>query len=152
MAFDMMKGMFTNMLPMIVIGGWINWTFSGFITSELPWQHNHLFDYPPLLLSSLSLVHPHMHLHVLFASPSLHVLFSSCPLPHTPPLLYTYTAKVPFPLTLRFKGMLQRGIELKTLSASWYDHLQCLKGLVLTYSYIATSQEKHFLFLGGACN
>lgn len=29
------------------------------------------------------------------------------------------TAKVPFPLTLRFKAMLQRGIELQTLSASW---------------------------------
>ena len=33
--------------------------------------------------------------------------------------LSVFTAKVPFPLTLRFKGMLQRGIELKTLSASW---------------------------------
>jgi len=73
-------------------------------------------------------------------------------LPPTHLLLCTYIAKVPFPLTLRFKGMLQRGIELKTLSASWYDHLLCLKGLVLTYSYIAASQEKHFLFLGGACD
>merc|ERR1712210_446968 len=29
------------------------------------------------------------------------------------------TTKVPFPLTLRFKPMLQRGIELMSLDASW---------------------------------
>ena len=35
MALDMFKSTFTNVLPMIVIGGWINWTFSGFLASEL---------------------------------------------------------------------------------------------------------------------
>ena len=57
---DMLKGNLTNVLPMIVIGGWINWHFSGFVTT-----------------------------------------------------------KVPFPLTLRFKPMLQRGIELMSLDAAW---------------------------------
>merc|ERR1719481_142272 len=60
MMVEMVKGQLTNVLPMIAIGGWINWHFSGFVTT-----------------------------------------------------------KVPFPLTLRFKGMLQRGIELQSLDASW---------------------------------
>ncbi|XP_018326998.1 ER membrane protein complex subunit 3-like [Agrilus planipennis] len=60
MITDMLKGNITNVLPMIIIGGWINWMLSGFITT-----------------------------------------------------------KVPFPLTLRFKPMLQRGIEQMHLDASW---------------------------------
>ena len=31
----------------------------------------------------------------------------------------SFPAKVPFPLTLRFKPMLQRGIELLSLDAAW---------------------------------
>ncbi|XP_014282774.1 ER membrane protein complex subunit 3 [Halyomorpha halys] len=60
MMTDMLKGNITTVLPMIIIGGWINWMFSGFVST-----------------------------------------------------------KVPFPLTLRFKPMLQRGIELASLDASW---------------------------------
>ncbi|KAL1492604.1 hypothetical protein ABEB36_010841 [Hypothenemus hampei] len=60
MMTDMVKDNLTNVLPMVIVGGWINWMFSGFITT-----------------------------------------------------------KVPFPLTLRFKSMLQRGIELSHLDASW---------------------------------
>ena len=60
MMSDMLKGNLTNVLPMIVIGGWINWAFSGFLTT-----------------------------------------------------------KVPFPLTFRFKPMLQQGVQLVSLDASW---------------------------------
>lgn len=78
---DMLKGNVTNVLPMIIIGGWINWAFSGFVTSKIVYVSTFIIG--------------------LFYN------FSWC------------LAKVPFPLTLRFKPMLQRGVELVSLDASW---------------------------------
>ncbi len=34
MMTEMLKGNVLNVLPMLVIGGWINWAFSGFLTSK----------------------------------------------------------------------------------------------------------------------
>ena len=31
---EMLKGNLTNVLPKIVIGGWINWHFPGFVTTK----------------------------------------------------------------------------------------------------------------------
>lgn len=57
---DMVKGNFLHMIPMVVIGGWINWAYAGFLCT-----------------------------------------------------------KVPFPLTFRFKPMLQKDVGLISLDASW---------------------------------
>ena len=36
MMTEMLKGNLTSMVPMVVVGGWINWHFSGFVTTKVP--------------------------------------------------------------------------------------------------------------------
>ena len=79
MMTEMLKGNLTSMVPMVVVGGWINWHFSGFVTTKV-WNTWKSFETAAFICSNV---------------------------------------QVPFPLTLRFKGMLQRGIELQSLDASW---------------------------------
>eukprot|EP00051_Salpingoeca_urceolata_P017087 m.230246 g.230246 ORF g.230246 m.230246 type:complete len:250 (-) comp18858_c1_seq2:83-832(-) len=78
---EMMKGNVMHMVTYMVIGGIINWVFSGFIT-----------------------------------------------------------IRVPFPLTIQFKPMLQRGIELAALDASWVSsasfYFICVFGLRSIFSLV----------------
>ncbi|VEL28486.1 unnamed protein product [Protopolystoma xenopodis] len=86
MLTDMLKNNILNVIPMLVIGGWINWAFTGFLTT-----------------------------------------------------------KIPFPLTYRFKPMLQRGCEtLTSLDASWYF---CL--LTISSFFRVSSASWYFLNIFG---
>ncbi len=97
----MMKKNVTMLVPQLLIVGWVQYFFSGFVlgTSRPP--------PPPLHLSSIANL-------VLSRS------FFGCSCRGHP------AVKIPFPLTLPFRGMLQRGIELAGLevtyvsSLSWY--------------------------------
>lgn len=98
-----MKKNVTMLVPQLLIVGWVQYFFSGFVLGT---------SRPP----------PHTHtLHVSsIANLVLSRSFFGCSCRGHP------TVKIPFPLTLPFRGMLQRGIELAGLevtyvsSLSWY--------------------------------
>lgn len=80
----MMSGMKTQMVmmvPQMIIMGWINFFFQGFVLSECICQS-----------------------HWTVAEPTAQV-------------------KLPFPLTLGFKSMLQRGIETPDMDVRWVSSL-----------------------------
>lgn len=89
---DMMEGMMdglkkqlTNMVPQMIIMGWINFFFQGFVVSKL------IILYPFLQLSK--------------------------------PFVMHILAKLPFPLTPRFKSMLQSGVDTRDMDVSWVSSL-----------------------------
>lgn len=97
MMDGMMAGMKTQMVmmvPQMVIMGWINFFFQGFVLSASP--------SPPFL--------------------------SAFPIPRTAGRLLMllvghFTVKLPFPLTLGFKSMLQRGVETSDMDVRWVSSL-----------------------------
>ena len=47
MMTEMLKGNLTSMVPMVVVGGWINWHFSGFVTTKVHIIFSHMIHLLP---------------------------------------------------------------------------------------------------------
>ena len=104
LMMDGMKKNMVMMVPNMLIMGWVNFFFSGFVLSTfIGGMKAGVFVMSPVP-SSL----PHYH------SSRGYKLNESHPHP---------TVKLPFPLTLRFKSMLQRGIETSQMDVAWVSSL-----------------------------
>lgn len=95
---DGMKKQMVMMVPQMVIMGWINFFFQGFVLST----------FPPVLSS--------------YSSPVPYSQESSLPFVlHA--ALDLYVVRLPFPLTMGFKSMMQRGIETQDMDVTWVSSL-----------------------------
>lgn len=98
----MMKGNMAMMVPQTLIMGWINAFFAGFVVCK----SSELLCHAGLHCSGSVIAWEH------YLDPSIDKL-----------RLTFNEVKLPFPLTLRFKSMLQSGVATRDLDVRWVSSL-----------------------------
>lgn len=114
----MMKGNMAMIVPQTLIMGWINAFFSGFVISML-------FPlFPSPLYSFL------FRLHVSYGEVLIYFLL---------------IVRLPFPLTIKFKSMLQAGVLTRDMDPQWMSSISwyvlCIFGLQSVFVYILGSDN-----------
>lgn len=125
----MMAGMKTQMVmmvPQMVIMGWINFFFQGFVLSEF-FRRLYISPYtpgtsPPFVPRCGARYRRIRFLFFLIRIPSSAWASANKNVHVNSPCLF-HIVKLPFPLTLGFKSMLQRGIETPDMDVRWVSSL-----------------------------
>ncbi|GJM98383.1 hypothetical protein PR202_ga15391 [Eleusine coracana subsp. coracana] len=138
MAMDMMKKNLSMIVPQTLTFAWVNFFFSGFVAVPCSYSTNTVGTCKITFVTYRSEILRRCSELIISAR-----LFS---------------AKIPFPLTQRFRGMLQNGIDLSTVdvsyvsSRSWYFlNLFGLRGLfsLILGEENATDDAQKMMQMGG---